>query len=404
MEITTRIHNLFLMLTDSARGAVTGLLIVGLLGFGFPAEAQSNACDLNKDGTVNSADVTLAVDMTLGKQPCSANLNGAGVCNAVTVQRVVNAGLGQACVVDRSFRPGLIAAYSFDEGSGTTVTDLSGNGHHGTISSATWTSAGKYGRALAFNGTNALVNVPDAPALRLTTGMTLAAWVNPSTVLSSWRTVIYKGNDNYFLNAFSPSSARPAGGGIFSGTITEAYGTSALTANSWTHLALTYDGASLRLYVNGIQVRSVARSGNIATSSNPLQIGGDSRFYGQWFAGLIDEVRIYNRSLSAAEIQEDMSTPLGTGVVSALPPPPPPTPTVVLTWVASISPAVVGYNVYRATTSGGPYSRLTPSLVGTTTYTDTSVQSGHTYYYVATAVDGSQRESSYSNQASATIP
>lgn len=70
-----------------------------------------------------------------------------------------------------------------------------------------------------------------------------------------------------------------------------------------------YDGATIRLYVNGVQVASRAQTGVIATSTNPLQIGGDS-IYGQYFAGRIDEVRVYNRALSVAEIQSDMNTPL----------------------------------------------------------------------------------------------
>ncbi|HJT71395.1 MAG TPA: choice-of-anchor D domain-containing protein [Terriglobales bacterium] len=75
-----------------------------------------------------------------------------------------------------------------------------------------------------------------------------------------------------------------------------------------------------------------------------------------------------------------------------------------LAWVASSS-VVVGYNVYRGTTSGGPYSlKLNSSLVAGTSFTDTTVQSGQTYYYVVTAVDSSGVESAYSNQASATIP
>ena len=67
---------------------------------------------------------------------------------------------------------------------------------------------------------------------------------------------------------------------------------------------------TLRLYVNGTQVASAAATANMATSSNPLQIGGDS-IYGQYFNGRIDEVRVYNRALSATEIQTDMNTPVG---------------------------------------------------------------------------------------------
>jgi hypothetical protein len=75
---------------------------------------------------------------------------------------------------------GLVAAYNFDAGSGTVLTDVSGNGHTGTIVNATWSTAGKYGDALSFNGTNAVVNIPDAAALHLTTAMTLEAWVEPT--------------------------------------------------------------------------------------------------------------------------------------------------------------------------------------------------------------------------------
>ena len=92
----------------------------------------------------------------------------------------------------------------------------------------------------------------------------------------------------------------------------EAFGTSSLALNTWTHLATTYDGATVRLFVNGTQVSSVAKTGVIATSANPLEIGGDS-IYGQYFAGRIDEVRVYNTALTATEIQTDMNTPVGGG-------------------------------------------------------------------------------------------
>jgi hypothetical protein len=87
------------------------------------------------------------------------------------------------------------------------------------------------------------------------------------------------------------------------------YGPSALPTGTWTHLAVTYDGAAIRLYVNGVSVAVAARTGDLATTTNSLQIGGDS-IYGQYFKGLIDEVRVYDRALSQTEIQQDMNTPL----------------------------------------------------------------------------------------------
>ena len=125
-------------------------------------------------------------------------------------------GIGTTPVAAQS-TTGLVAAYAFDEGTGSTVTDLSGNGNTGTLANTTW-SSGKYGSALAFNGTTSQVTIPDAASLHLTTAMTLEAWVNPAVVTSAWRDVIYKGNDNYFLMATSDRSSTPAGGGIFGGT------------------------------------------------------------------------------------------------------------------------------------------------------------------------------------------
>ena len=74
-----------------------------------------------------------------------------------------------------------------------------------------------------------------------------------------------------------------------------------------------------------------------------------------------------------------------------------------LTWTASTD-TVVGYNVYRSTTNNGPYTKVNSNLIAATSYNDQTVLSGITYYYVATAVDSQQNESSYSNQASATVP
>jgi hypothetical protein len=76
--------------------------------------------------------------------------------------------------------------------------------------------------------------------------------------------------------------------------------------------------------------------------------------------------------------------------------------TVSLTWNGSSN--AVGYNIYRSTTSGGPYSLINGALDGTTAYSDNTVVSGQTYYYVATAVDSSSNESGYSNQVQAVIP
>jgi hypothetical protein len=75
-----------------------------------------------------------------------------------------------------------------------------------------------------------------------------------------------------------------------------------------------------------------------------------------------------------------------------------------LSWSASVSSNVAGYYVFRSTTSGGPYTQMTPSLVSGMSYTDSTVQAGQTYYYVLTAVTSSGIQSAYSTQVSGTIP
>jgi hypothetical protein len=81
----------------------------------------------------------------------------------------------------------------------------------------------------------------------------------------------------------------------------------------WSHLAVTYDGSVLRLYVNGVLANTTLVVGQIGVSNGALRIGGNT-VWNEWFKGLIDEVRIYSRALSAAQIQTDMTTPVGGGV------------------------------------------------------------------------------------------
>jgi glucose/arabinose dehydrogenase/PKD repeat protein len=218
---------------------------------------------------------------------------------------------------------GLVAAYGFNEGSGTAVADASGTGNAGTTSGTTWTASGKFGSALSFNGSNASVRVNNSASLDLNTGMTLEAWINPTALnggVGGWRTTIFKergGGMGYGLYA-NDDGARPAVHVDISGE-QRTRGTSQLPLNTWTHLAATYDGANLRLYVNGTQVSSKAQTGAIPATTGPLKIGGNA-VWGEWFAGSIDEVRVYNRALTAGEIATDMTTPVGAPVTDTTPP------------------------------------------------------------------------------------
>src|SRR5271166_1198750 len=206
---------------------------------------------------------------------------------------------------------GLVAAYGFNTGSGTTLVDSSGNGNNGTISGASWVTDGEYGDALSFNGTNSWVTIPDAASLDLTSGITIDAWVNPSALGGSGAIAAKEqtGGLSYALYAAGSANAPPAGLINTGGSNVNVSGTSALPLNTWSFLAETYNGSSLALYVNGTLVQTTAASGSIAEPGGVLRIGGDS-ITGDYFDGLIDELRVYNVALTASQIQTDMSIPV----------------------------------------------------------------------------------------------
>jgi chitodextrinase len=260
-------------------------------------------------GSTSFAQVGTTADTTYNDTGLVAGTNYSYQVRATDASGNLSQYSGVASATTLALSPSLVAAYSFNEGTGTTVSDVSGNGNNGTIANASWTTAGKYGNALVFDGTSAVVTINDSASLDLTMAMTLEAWVNPSAVSSDWWDVVYKGDDNYYLEASTDNDGVPCGGGTFGTADVQAFGTAVLPLNTWTHIATTYDGATLAFYVNGVQVWSFAQTGDIVTSSNPLQIGGDS-IYGQYFQGTIDEVRVYNTALTAAQIQADMNTPI----------------------------------------------------------------------------------------------
>jgi methionine-rich copper-binding protein CopC len=215
---------------------------------------------------------------------------------------------------------GLVGAWSFNAGSGTAVADGSGTGNNGTLNGPAW-SSGLFGGGLFFDGIDDWVTVPDHSSLRLTNGMTVEAWVKPTTISTGWTTVVMKERSrgfNYALYASDDNDKPPAGYINVSASDRAAAGVTLLPLNSWSHLATTYDGNTIRLYVNGTEVGSRLVGGSITTSTSPLRFGGNS-VDGEHFSGWIDEVRVYNRPLNEGEIHVDMSTPI-SGVIETTPP------------------------------------------------------------------------------------
>ena len=212
--------------------------------------------------------------------------------------------------------PGLVAYYNFNEGAGTALNDSSGNGNNGVVTATTWsgaptaptwTTSGSTGSALVFDG-HTSVEVPDSTSLDLTAGMTLEAWTNPAASTYNSGPLVCKADGRYclYLNANTP-------GVMISPGNAEVDGLTQLAPNAWTHLAATYDGATLSLYVNGVAVATQAQTGAMAAQdgspTSSLFLGvGDYWYFSNYtyFIGTMDEVRIYNLALSQAQIQADM--------------------------------------------------------------------------------------------------
>jgi len=173
----------------------------------------------------------------------------------------------------------------------------------GTVS----TGEGKTGKGLALRG--GYLEVPNAPALNLTTGMTLLAWVKPAGA-GSMR-ILDKGragsNDAYMVDTHPEGNLRViTSRGGFSKDLT-------LPLNAWSHLALTYDNAALTLYLNGTVLDQVKTTGPLTVTDLPLHIGADSGG-GSRFTGVMDGVMLWNRALTVEEIGRYMlDAPGGAG-------------------------------------------------------------------------------------------
>ncbi len=214
-----------------------------------------------------------------------------------------------------SLPSGLVAAYNLNETSGTTAADRSGNNNTATLFGGPSRTPGRYGNALAFDDVDDYLSVPNSASLDIAgTGLTLAFWISPQPTGGADTVVIGK-----FWNAAGmaapfyqygvelSSGVEPQ---LFIGTNTGPQSASMglfLAFGQWTHLAITFDGTAARFYVNGALVTTEPLSASIVARGNPLGIGADDRPQ-QFYVGLLDEVRIYQRALSLAEVQADMQT------------------------------------------------------------------------------------------------
>ena len=230
------------------------------------------------------------------------------------------------------------AAYAFNEGTGTTTADASSNAITGILHNTAWTTAGKYGNALSFNGSSSYVDLGRPSALSQTGSMTWEAWIFATGTPGDDGQIIALSNDTtgWQLKTSPDTGPRTFAVALSADTTshTQRYSRTVIALNTWYHVAGVYNAAvqSLDIFVNGVlddgTLRNVtsSRTGIPAAQVLPngvnANIGRRAGANGFYFIGTIDDVRVYNRALSQAEIQTDMNTPVGAPADTQPPTPP----------------------------------------------------------------------------------
>jgi hypothetical protein len=196
-----------------------------------------------------------------------------------------------------------IGWWKLNDASGTSAVDSSGNSHTGTLSGPTWTT-GKIAGGLKFDGTNDYASIPNDTDFQVTDALTVAGWVkgNRSWDMGSYSDVILRKGDanpnNWelgIMNGHVSLNLDNYDGSGFEGTTT-------LSLNAWHHVAATWDGSTVRLYLDGVLNNTpAAYTASLGTDTRPVYLGGRIGST-DVTSGTIDDVRFYNRCLTAAEI------------------------------------------------------------------------------------------------------
>lgn len=145
----------------------------------------------------------------------------------------------------------LVAAYAFDDAQGFAA-DASAHGHDGRVRGARWTADGRFGGAAVFDGRESRIEIDESAAWNLRDGMTLEAWVQPAADMRGEPAIISRSGNAFYLDIASDNGPRhAAAGGRFGGIPDYARLADAVPAGVWTHLAATFDGQAIRIYVDG---------------------------------------------------------------------------------------------------------------------------------------------------------
>ena len=213
----------------------------------------------------------------------------------------------------------LVLALSFDENQGDVAKDSSQYGFDGDIDGATWVD-GKFGKALEFDGVDDVVIVADKPELLLLEGGTLMAWAYIMTEAghASWNRIIIKAPDNGGASAGYDFLFDRANGYSVRFCVVACASHFPMETDSWHHVAVTFDGNTIVVYVDGENVSDVPQPGpTVDSTGSDLHIGNGAAV-DRPFNGMLDEIRIWNRALEEDEIKWHMER--GADVVFAVEP------------------------------------------------------------------------------------
>jgi autotransporter-associated beta strand protein len=310
---------------------------------------------------------------------------------------------GNSAAVTPVVTTGAYSYWDFNDSSATVANDLWGN-RRATLNAGVTRVAGALKQGIRLDGTtNGYASLPSGAVSSLA-DFTIAGWVKMD-VAANWARMFDFGtgtNVYMFLGRNNTGYLRYA---ITTGGGSKEQGITANTPISngvWVHFAVTWSGNVGILYMNGVEVGR-----NTSMTLKPSSLGtttqnwfGRSQYSGDpYLTGVLDDIRIYSRQLSASEIVNLVNTaapaqPTSLMVTSAG------SKNIQLTWAASTG--ATSYNVKRSATSGGAYTTIAGSVTGAS-YTDTTLANGGPYYYVVTAKSG-LFESAPSNEVSVTLP
>jgi hypothetical protein len=206
---------------------------------------------------------------------------------------------------------GVVSYWTLDETSGNAI-DVAGGGNNGTLTSTTQGVTGIINKAYSFNGTSSKVDMGNPANLSLTTAGSLSCWVyasgNPSDGI-----VVSKGNfsaDTYGYGIDYLGAGKVFDAELASGTKHQTLTFGSPVLNTWNHLVITWDGTTLKGYINGV-VTSVPQTVVPVSNVNDFVLGYNYATSGAYFNGRIDEVGVWSRALTASEVTSLYSSGAG---------------------------------------------------------------------------------------------